>query len=78
MWWSFVLSFLGWVIAVLQARVLFGAARTGVISLRGGHFRYRRSEEAATFWMHVGLSVLFMLFALTVAVLSTWTLVEAS
>ncbi len=78
MWWAIALSVLGWVGAAAQGYVLFGAARTGVISLRAGHFRYRRSEEPAAFWMHMALSLFFMLFALGLAVLSTWMLLGQS
>lgn len=71
------LSLLGWVGLVGTALALIGAARTGVISLRAGHFRYRRAEEPAAFWMHVSLSVLFMLFALALAVISTSSLIAS-
>src|SRR5258705_5303175 len=74
MWWMLVLSLLGWLGLLGQALALIGAARTGVISLRAGHFRYRRADRPTAFWMHVSLSVLFMLFALAVAVIFTWML----
>ena len=71
MWWTLLLSILAWIAVVGQGRALIDAARTGVIGLRAGHFRYRRAEEPTTFWMHVSLSALFMLFAFTVGVIAT-------